>query len=101
MPKNPYLNAIYAALYISGIVSVINYFESRTSEGSGELFMVPIAFLSLFVLSAAVTGYLFLAEPIQLFLEGNRQEAVTFFLKTVAAFAAITLVFFGMLLYLL
>jgi len=49
--------------------------------------------LSLFVLSAAIMGYLFLSEPLQLFLENKKQEAVTFFAKTVGIFACFVAVF--------
>lgn len=57
-----------------------------------DTFLDPVIFLSIFVLSAAVMGYLFVGEPLQLYLRGERKEAVSFFLKTVASFAIITLV---------
>jgi hypothetical protein len=99
MITNPYLNAVFATLYISGVVSVLNYFESHTPEGTGEFFMVPIAFLSLFVLSASVMAYLFLGQPFMLYHEGKKAEAIKFFFSTVVTFAAITVALLGVVFY--
>jgi hypothetical protein len=43
--------------------------------------------LGLFVLSAAVMGFLFFYEPFQLYFTDRKQEALQFFGKTVASFA--------------
>jgi hypothetical protein len=37
-------------------------------------------------------GYLFLYQPLQLFLDGERRVAVNLFLQTVAVFAGVTVV---------
>ena len=86
---NPFANAVFAALYIALIVNGIFYAEKLAPKEDRVL--IPIAMLSLFVLSAAVMGYLFLYQPATLILEGKKQEGVHCFLKTVATFAAITL----------
>lgn len=91
MIKNPFVNAFLATAYIWLVVSVLTYFEGNTQEGTGEFFMVPIAFLSLFVLSAATMGFLFLYQPLTLWLDGKRAEALHFFLTMLATFGAITL----------
>ena len=84
------MNALAATLYIIGIVLVMNY---ATRSGSVEpSLIVPLAFLFLFTLSAAVMGYLFLYQPLQLFLDGERRVAVNLFLQTVAVFAGVTVV---------
>jgi hypothetical protein len=88
--KKPFLHALAAALYITIIVSVINFVASLLQ---GENIIIPMTMLSLFVLSAAVMGYLFLAEPLQLFLENNKKEAVAFFAKTVGFFAGFAVIF--------
>ncbi len=59
--------------------------------------IVPIAVLSLFSLSAAVMGYLFLYQPILLFLDGHKKNAINLFLQTVAVFAGITILVFALL----
>ena len=94
MNLNPYQSALLAALYIIVIVSVLQLLSSVGQGGDGEdTIFIPMAMLSLFVLSAAVMGFLFGFRPVALFLEGKKQEAVTFFFKTVATFAVCALGF--------
>ena len=88
MPKNPHLHAVLASLYIVAIVLAIN-FGSHHAPPKDNLLM-PMAMLSLFVLSASVMGYLFVFEPAQMYLSGKKHEAISFFVKTVGTFAVIT-----------
>jgi hypothetical protein len=93
MTKNPFLNAVWAALYIGLIVGVLTTFvDSKEENMAGFQTLIPIVMLSLFTLSASVMGYLFLYEPGKLYFDGKREEAVAFFLKTVGTFALITAV---------
>ena len=82
--KNPYLNALIAAVYIGTLVLSANAVFSLKIEDN--IFM-PMAALSLFVLSAAIMGFLFVFRPLALYLEGEKQEALVFFGKTVVSFA--------------
>ena len=91
MSKNPIINALSASSYIVIIVTVMN-FVSQTQRHKPDTIFAPITFLSLFTLSAAVMGYLFLYQPLQLFIEGKKKEAVNLFVKTVGVFAAFTAV---------
>ncbi|MDD3531053.1 MAG: hypothetical protein PHV99_00440 [Candidatus Pacebacteria bacterium] len=89
MTKHPFVNALAATTYITALVTAVNYIpKGNIPENS---FIGPIFFLSLFVFSAAVMGYLFVYQPLRLFFENKQQEAVRFFLLTVASFAGITL----------
>ena len=88
MNRNPLLNALIATLYIVVVASILYYGPVIAGHMDGVI--VPIAFLSLFVLSAAVMGFLFLYQPFQLFLAGDKNEAINLFLKTIAIFAFIT-----------
>ena len=97
MGTNPYLNAFLASAYIAAVASFM-YFGPK-NIGPNDSVLAPIVFLSVFVLSAAVMGYLFLSRPLQLFLEGNKAEAVAFFLKTVATFAVVTLILIALLVF--
>jgi nitrate reductase NapE component len=45
-------------------------------------------------------GYLFLSEPLMLYFDGKKQEAVTFFFTTVGTFAIITAAFVAALFFL-
>lgn len=88
MFKNPYVNSIIAEVYIIIVVSVINFFGKPNTP---DTFFDSVAAISLFVLSAAVMGYLFLGESLQLYLDGEKKKAISFFLKTIIGFAVITI----------
>jgi len=90
--KKPFLHALAAALYIIVIVIVINTIGSIL-QGREETIIIPMAMLSLFVLSAAVMGFLFLSEPLQLLMENRKHEAVIFFAKVVGIFAGFVAIF--------
>lgn len=90
--KKPFLHALGAALYIVVIVLVIQLFGSVLKDQKDTI-IIPMTMLSLFVLSAAVMGYLFLSEPLYLLTENRKQEAIVFFTKTVGFFACFVAVF--------
>lgn len=89
MTKNPYLNAIFAAAYIVFIVLIITYGPMFVREKPDTIF-APMAMLSLLVLSVAFMGYVFFFQPVFMYLEGQKREAVQFFTKTIGTFAIIT-----------
>lgn len=95
MIHKPFVHALLATGYISLVVLCMHYAPKMLGESDSIL--VPVAMLSLFVLSAAIMGYLFLLQPAQLYLDGRKQEAVSFFLKTVGFFAGITVFVFILL----
>ena len=86
MIKNPYLNAFMALGYIAGIILAINKTSSIASH-TPDTILAPVTMLSLFVLSAAIMGILFVYEPLRLFLENQKPQALSFLLKTVGTFA--------------
>jgi hypothetical protein len=98
MQMNSFANAAFAALYIVVIVHAIDTIASVTAAAE-ETILIPMSILSLFVLSAAVMGFLFVYEPLKLYLDGRKQDAIFFFLKTVASFACFVALFVGALLY--
>ena len=89
MSKNPYLNALLAALYIVFVVLLITYGPAFVREKPDTIF-APMAMLSLLVFSVAFMGYTFFFQPIIMYLEGQKREAVELFTKTLMTFAAIT-----------
>ena len=91
MTKNPIINALAGLLYIVAVVSLL--FLGPKIFDPVESILIPIAMLSLFVFSAATMGYIFLYQPLQLFLEGEKKESVDLFLKTLGVFAIIVAVF--------
>ncbi len=85
MTKNPIINALAGLLYIVLVVSFL--YNASAFMGKEETIFIPIAMLSLFVFSAASMGYIFLYQPLQLFLEGEKKKSVDLFLKTLGVFA--------------
>ena len=92
MTKNPFLNALCASLYIMAVATLM--YNAKTVFGPKDTFLTPIAVLSLFTLSAASMGYIFLYQPVLLLLDGHKKKAVNLFLQTVAVFAGVTVMVF-------
>ena len=95
----PFIHAVLAGAYIVLVVFVMDAFSAFPP--APHPLLVPIAVLGLFVLSAAVMGFLFLYHPVSLLIEGDRRGALVFFGKTVGVFAALVVVYFTALLILL
>lgn len=89
--KKPFTYASLAALYIICIIFGVS--NSASFTGQNESILIPMAMLSLFVLSAAVMGFLFVSEPLTLYIDNKKKEAVSFFLHTVGFFACFVALF--------
>ena len=89
MSRNPYINALAATAYIVFVVLLITYGPAYVRDRPDTI-LAPMAMLSLLVFSVALMGYLFFLQPIQMFLEGQKREAVELFTKTLGSFAVIT-----------
>ena len=92
--KNPYVSALLAGAYIMLVVFGLN--QTADLEGIDGTFYVPMFMLSFFVFSAAIMSYFFVMNPVMLYLDGHKKEAVSHFLKTLGTFA-LWLVVFGAL----
>ncbi len=88
MSKNPIINGLSALTYIIS-VAFIMYFGTKNLPKEDTI-LAPIAMISLFTLSAGVMGYIFGLQPIQLYLDGKKKEAVQLFLKTLMVFGFLT-----------
>ncbi len=97
MTKNPIINSLAAILYITAIGFMMYYANHYVGPAPEPSVLMPIAFLSLFTFSAAIMGYLFLSQPVQIYLDGKKKEAVNFFLKTLVSFGVITFIAFFLL----
>lgn len=89
MTKNPYINALAAGAYIIFIVLLLSFGPAFVRDEPDTIF-APIAMLSLLVLSVAFMGYTFFLQPILMFLEGQKREAVELVTKTIVTFATLT-----------
>lgn len=85
------LNAIAAAAYI-GLVVLFMHFIQSLRHDTPDTLLDGMGVLSLAVFSAAVMAFLFFYQPIVRLLENKKAEAISYFLKTLGAFGAITVV---------
>jgi hypothetical protein len=99
MKKKPFIYALGAALYIVALVSLGQIAISALKDHS-ETILIPMTMLSIFVLSAAIMGFLFLSEPIHLYVENKKREAIAFFAKIVGIFACFVALFVAVLIFL-
>ena len=67
-------------------------FVTQPLQNKPDTFFAPITVLFVLTLSVAVMAFLFFYQPLQLFIEGKKKEAVNLFVKTVGIFAALTAV---------
>ena len=61
--------------------------------------IIPIAVLSLFTVSAAAMGAIFFYQPFRLYFDGAKEQAVRLAWQSIVAFAALTLIFIGVLVF--
>lgn len=92
MIKKSFYSAIIAAGYISFIVSGISWITSLPHSPQDNIF-IPMGMLAMLVLSVAIMAFLFFYEPMLLFIDGKRKEAVKQFAGTVIIFAVLALAF--------
>lgn len=77
-----FLQALGVTAYISLVAVFMTHAESWV--GSINQAVAPVLFLTVFVLSASVTGALVLGKPIILFLENKKTDAIKLFIYTLA-----------------
>ncbi len=94
MTRNPLLNAGAAAAYIGAVVLFITYMSGSDEP---DTILAPLAMISLLVLSVLMMAYCFFFQPMQMYLDGQKREAIRLFTQTVAAFAVIVVVLLGVL----
>ena len=82
-------------------IALVAWLMTNAEKGFGSMKTVwgPIAFLLLFVLSAAITGGLVLGRPAMLYWDGKKREAVKQFgLTLLWLFVILVIVFAGLFL---
>ncbi|MCB9812900.1 MAG: hypothetical protein H6772_00695 [Pseudomonadales bacterium] len=90
MTKNPFINALSASVYIIFVVGVMN-FATQPLRNKPDTFFAPILVLSVLTLSVAIMAFLFFYQPLLLFIEAKKKDAIDLFIKTVGIFAISTL----------
>jgi hypothetical protein len=76
-----FINALGTIAYVSAVSTVMSRLEKVFNQN--DTVLAPIAFLTLFVLSAAVAGGLVLGKPILMYLDNQKKEAVRLFVCTI------------------
>lgn len=76
-------------LFVAGILFKAKDIFPQTSQ-----YLVPVAFLLLFVVSAAITGLLVLGRPIILYLNGAKKEGAKLFSYTIGWLALMGIMVF-------
>ena len=88
--KRSFLQAAGVVAYVTAVSAVMSFLEGRVNAEPG--WFGPAVFLSLFVVSAAVTSSLVFGSSILLYLDGSKQRAVRLAAATVAWLAAFVVV---------
>lgn len=83
-------NALGTAVYV--IIVAIIIINGERIFGTMKNILGPIAFLLLFVVSAAITGFLVLGQPVMMYVENKKREAIMLFIYTVAWLLVFTVV---------
>lgn len=101
MTKSPILNSFLATGYITLISLSLDY-ASKGNENKPDSFLAPIAFISLFTLSAAMMGLIFGYQPFKLYFDGKKKESIKLLFNTILTFAIttfilLTLIFTGVI----
>jgi uncharacterized membrane protein len=98
MTKNPFYNATAALAYIVFVAGIIYTLTKTASDQPDNNFLIPIAMLSLLVLSASIMSFIFIYQPVLMLVRGEQKQATALFLKTVAIFAGFTAIVFALML---
>lgn len=72
--KIAFLHSVGIILYIA-CVSFFMFFGEEFF-GKEDTYLMPVVFLTLFTLSAAVVGSLMFGKPVMLYLDGKKRDAV-------------------------
>jgi fatty acid desaturase len=94
--KQGILNALGVFVYTSAIAWLL--FNGEKFLNKEDNFLMPVAMLLLFVVSAAITALLVFGKPVMFYLNNSKKEAVRLLIYTIASLLLIILIVFGILL---
>jgi hypothetical protein len=77
--KQAFLLALGEGIYISLVALLMTGIEKMFGDKPDPVIIAPIAFLLLFVISAAISGALIFGKPLMLYLDGKKKEALQLF----------------------
>ena len=88
LPLQALINAVAGFLYV--LLIAWSMFRIGDLMPEEDTFLAPTTFLLLFVVSAAIEASLILGQPIMLFLDGKKSEAVRLLAMTIGWLFVIT-----------
>lgn len=98
MTPNPLVNALCALGYIACVALFVivapTYLPQETIAALPHV-VFPIGFLSLFVFSAALMGFIVLYYPLRYLMAGEAQKAARLFFLTLLSFGVATVILLG------
>ncbi len=89
--QRSFINALGTVAYIALVAAIMQNAE-RFFGQTEDTILAPIVFLTLFVLSAAITGSLVIGKPILMYINNEKSQAVRLFVYTLG-WLALALVF--------
>ena len=89
--KIAFINAFGVLAYISIFAFAITHLQ-KWFQPKGDTWLSPVLFLSVFIVSACITGSLILLKPILLYIEGQKKEAVNLFFFTIGFLALMAVI---------
>lgn len=98
--KYALINALGATAYIALVATVMSNIERILGPSEGSDSALPIiAFLTLFVVSAAAMGIIIFGRPLVWYLDGKKPEAVKLAIYTVGFMILIAILIFVCIFY--
>jgi hypothetical protein len=92
--RRGFVFASLTAVYILGVALFMGNAERLVGGGNG--LVGGAAFLTLFVVSAAVTGSLIIGKPVLMYIDGAKKDAVRLFIANIAWLFAMLVLFFSL-----
>jgi hypothetical protein len=92
--KHSFLLALGEGVYITLVALLMTGIEKWFGSKPDPVVVAPIAFLLLFVISAAISGALILGRPVMLYLDGQKKAALQLFMLTVGWLAVFLILAF-------
>ncbi len=77
--KHAFLLALGEGVYISLVALLMFGIQKLFGAKPDPVIVAPIAFLLLFVISAAISGAFILGRPVMLYLDGKKKDALQLF----------------------
>jgi len=88
--KTAVFDSLATTAYIVAI-STFMFWAGETKLGANNTFLIPIVMLLLFVVSAAITGFLVFGQPVIMYYEGKKKDALQLLTYTLAILSGVTI----------